>query len=519
MAVSQTLAGQILAGAGDHDATGIVFDSVTSPVDTTLGALVADAERAAGALRGLGVEPGDVVAVQLPGTYEGAVAQAAVALAGAVLLPIVMIYGRRELDFILRQSRAKVLVTAGVWRGRDHAAVAAGLPGRGGPRVIVVAGEGPVPDGMTPFADLLGRRALPYRAPELDPSARAMLVYTSGTTADPKGVQHTHRSLLAETSSQVMLRSAEPGKRHLSLFPPGHVGGLLGLLRVLVHGSPTAVMDSWDPARAAGLVDRHGLTVAVGAPVQLAGLLDVQERGVASLATLREFLTGAASVPPALIRRADAAGIAAYRSYGSSEHPTVSSGVVDEPLEQRATTDGLVIEGNEVRLVDDDGKDVPDGALGEIVSRGAELFAGYSDERLNREAFLPGGWYRSGDLGRLSADGHLTVVDRKKDVIIRGGENISSQEVEAILAEHPAVTEVAAFAVADHRLGERVGVAVVLRPGGLLALDDVRAHFAAAGAARQKTPEHLVVVEELPRTSSGKVRKHVLRAAHQAPPA
>ncbi|MBX6389461.1 MAG: AMP-binding protein, partial [Frankia sp.] len=380
-------------------------------------------------------------------------------------------------------------------------------------------GETAPPDGMTPFADLLGPLARPCRVPEADPSARAMLVYTSGTTADPKGVLHTHRSLLAETHSAVMLRGAEPGKRHLSLFPPGHVAGLLGLLRVLVHGSPTAVMDSWDPVRAAGLVDRHGLTVATGAPVQLAGLLDLKERGAASLATLREFMTGAAAVPPALIRRADAAGIAAYRCYGSSEHPTVSSGDADEPLEPRATTDGLVIEGCEVRLVDDDVKDVPDGALGEIVSRGPELFAGYTDERLDREAFLPGGWYRSGDVGRLSADGHLTVVDRKKDIIVRGGENISSPEVEAILAEHPLVAEAAAFPVADHRLGERVGVAVVLRPGGSLSLDEVRAHFEAVGAARQKTPEHLAVVEELPRTASGKVRKHVLRAAHRPPSA
>jgi acyl-coenzyme A synthetase/AMP-(fatty) acid ligase len=152
MAVSQTLAQRILASAGDQDATQIVFDSATRSVDTTVGALVADAERAAGALRGLGVEPGDVVAVQLPGTYEGAVAQAAVALAGAVLLPIVMIYGPRELDFILRQSGAVALVTARVWRGRDHASVAAALPSRGGLRAVVVAGEGPaVPDGSTSF--------------------------------------------------------------------------------------------------------------------------------------------------------------------------------------------------------------------------------------------------------------------------------------------------------------------------------------------------------------------------------
>jgi acyl-CoA synthetase (AMP-forming)/AMP-acid ligase II len=360
---------------------------------------------------------------------------------------------------------------------------------------------------MIGFADLGGRLAGPLKPVDPDPDGRAMMVYTSGTTAEPKGVQHSHRSLLAEVYSQIMARDVGRDFRQLQMFPAGHVAGLLGLMRVLIHGAPTVVLDAWDPRRAAVLVDEHRLTFGVGAPVQLAGLLDEQAKGTATLASLAEFMTGAAAVPPPLIRRADAAGLRAYRCYGSSEHPTISSGAMDDPLERRATTDGRIIEGNEVRLVDDDGNDVPEG---EIASRGPELFLGYTDAALNEQSFLPGGWFRTGDVGRLDAD-WLTITDRKKDVIIRGGENISSKEVEDVLSELPAVLEVAAIGLPDERLGERVCAVVVVSPGASLDLQEVRAHFAASGLARQKTPERVEVVEALPRTPAGKVQKFVLR--------
>jgi acyl-CoA synthetase (AMP-forming)/AMP-acid ligase II len=288
-------------------------------------------------------------------------------------------------------------------------------------------------------------------------------------------------------------------------------------MRVLVHGSPTVVQETWDPARAAALVDEHALTYGVGAPVMLAGLLDQRAKGTATLATLREFMVGAANVPPALVHRAEAAGLPAYRCYGSSEHPTISTGIAGDPLAKRATTDGRLIAGNEVRLVDDAGNDVPDGAEGEIASRGGELFLGYTDPALDRDAFLPGRWFRTGDIGRLDADGYLTVTDRKKDIIIRGGENISSKEVEDVLAEHPAVLEAAAIGLPDERLGERVCAVVVLAAGRTLDLDEVREHFAASGLAKQKTPERVEVATELPRTPAGKVQKFVLRRRYASP--
>ena len=434
-------------------------------------------------------------------------------LCGAVLLPVVMIYGPREMDFVLRSSGASAVVLARSHRGRAQAdAVLSGLSPLPGLKLAVVVGDDAPGHGAVGYAELLGQPGGGYRRPRCDPDDRAVLMYTSGTTADPKGVQHSHRTLLAEATSRVYTLNG-PGARHLGLFPPGHMAGLLSLLRILLLGTPTVIMQAWDAALAATLIDRHAVTSCGGAPVQLSGLLDQQALGGATLATLRECLTGAAPVPPSLIERAEAAGITAFRSYGSSEHPTVSAGSIADSLDRRARTDGGLLAGNQIRLVDADGRDVPTGRDGEILTRGPELFMGYTDPALNAAAFLPGGWFRTGDVGRTDADGYLTVTDRLKDIIIRGGENISAKEVEDLLVTHPAVADVAVIPVPDPALGERVCAVVVARPGCTFDVEQAREHFAAAGAARQKTPEVVVLVDELPRTPSGKVRKDVLRAA------
>jgi len=527
-----TLPAHILAGAAAHDGCPLTFASSQGELSTTLGALVSEAERLAGALQARGIGPGDVVAVQLPGSYEGAVTQVAVALCGAVLLPVVMIYGPREMDLILDRAGAAALFVPREYRGRPHAAtLLGGLASLPALKLAVVVGDsapGSAIDnsaidnsaidnsalnntGAIGFTELRGGRGGAYRQPHPDPDDRAVLMYTSGTTAEPKGVQHSHRTLLAEVPAQVYTYNG-PGALHLGLFPPGHMAGLNSLLRSLLRGTPTIIMQAWDAALAAQLIDRHQVTSSVGAPVQLAGLLDQQAAGTATLASLREFLTGAAPVPPALVRRADAAGVPAFRSYGLSEHPTICTGTCDDPLVKRAETDGRLLAGDEVRIVDARGNDRPAGQDGEILSRGPELFLGYTDPALNATAFAPGGWFRTGDVGRLDSDGYLVVTDRLKDIIIRGGENISAKEVEDLLFTHPAVAEVAVIPTPDPALGERVCAVVVTRTGSSFDVDAARAHFAAAGAAKQKTPERIMVVDELPRTPSGKVRKDVLRA-------
>ena len=517
-----TLAGHILAGAAAHDGCPLVFAAADGEHSTTLGGLVSDAANVAGALQARGIGRGDVVAVQLPGSYAGAVIQVAVGLCGAVLLPVVMIYGPAEMNVVLRSSGAAAVVLPREYRGRPQAGtVLGGLSALPALKLAIVVGDdapghGEIGHGAVGYAELLRQPGGTYRQPSLDSGDRAVLMYTSGTTAEPKGVQHSHRTLLAEATSSVYTLNG-PGARHLGLFPPGHMAGLLSLLRILLLGTPTVIMQAWDAALAARLIDRYAVTSCGGAPVQLSGLLDKQADGTATLGTLRECLTGAAPVPPSLIRRADAAGITAFRSYGSSEHPTVSAGTIADPLDRRAGTDGRLLAGNQVRLVDADGRDVPDGADGEIITRGPELFTGYTDPALNAAAFLPGGWFRTGDVGRIDAGGYLTVTDRLKDIIIRGGENISSKEVEDLLVTHRAVADVAVIPVPDPALGERVCAVIVPRPGFTFDVEAAREHFAAAGVARQKTPEVVVLVDELPRTPAGKVRKDLLRAVLPEP--
>ncbi|WP_395109924.1 AMP-binding protein [Actinomadura sp. SCN-SB] len=489
------LAGALRAAAARYGSTALVFHGAQGVVTTSLGALHQRALRVAAGLAGLGIGPGDVVALQLTGRVESAVAHAAVLLRGAVVLPIVPVYGLRELGFVLRQSEAAALITFG-GRADEVRAMRAELLTL---RQVIAVGE-------ESWNALEAHPPLGAQAPP-DPDEICVLVYTSGTTADPKGVQHTHRSILGELATMV----GHDGYVYLDAFPPGHVAGLCVLLRALVGGVATVFMERWNPETALDLIHEHGVTASAGVPFHLAALLDAAERSGRGAGALREYLVGAASVPPVLVERAERAGIAAYRAYGSSEHPTISSGSADDPSGKRATTDGRLKPGTQVRIVDPEGKDVPVGKDGEIWSRGPEVFAGYRDPALNAEAFTPDGWLRTGDVGHMDRDGHLTITDRLKDIIVRGGEKISSKEVEDLLAAHPAVAEAVAVAEPDERYGERVCAFAVLRDGRELDLDGVRDHFAALGAARQKTPERLVVVDALPRTPAGKVRKQELR--------
>jgi acyl-CoA synthetase (AMP-forming)/AMP-acid ligase II len=493
---ARDLGAALRAAAGRYGGTPLVFHGAEGTETTDLAALHRRALRVAAGLAGLGVGPGDVVALQLTGRVESAVAHAAVMLRGAVVLPIVPIYGLRELGFVLRQSEAAVLITS-AGRAGEVRAVRAELPALR--HVVAVEDEG--------WKVLEAHPPLPERSPP-DPDEICVLVYTSGTTADPKGVQHTHRSILAELGT---MPGHEDGYVYLDAFPPGHVAGLCVLLRALVNGVSTVFMEKWDARTALDLIHEHRVTASAGVPFHLSGLLDAADRGGRGAGTLREYLVGAASVPPVLVERAGRAGIAAFRAYGSSEHPTISSGAADDPAGKRAATDGRLKAGTRVRIVGPDGSDLPVGEEGEIWSRGPEVFAGYRDPALDAEAFTPDGWLRTGDVGRMDADGHLTITDRLKDIIVRGGEKISSKEVEDLLAAHPAVAEAVAVAEPDERYGERVCAFAVLREGAELDLGGVRDHFAALGAARQKTPERLVVVDALPRTAAGKVRKHELR--------
>jgi len=378
------------------------------------------------------------------------------------------------------------------------------------PDHVVVAGEAAAP-GTLRWEDLVARGDADAPGPPLDANDVCAMVYTSGTTSEPKGVQHTHNTLLAERGGARASATGRGAAPSLHLFPAGHIAGALGTIFMFAASTTTVTFDTFGPELVIRSIEEFRLESTAGAPVFLSAILDLVETGERDLSSLKSFMVGAASVPPELVERADRLGIKAFRCYGSSEHPTVTSSGPSDPLAVRAGTDGPCLPGNRVRIVDDDGRDLPIGRQGEITTLGPELFVGYRDETLNADAFLPGGWFLTGDLGVLDSAGNLTVTDRKKDIIIRGGENISAKEVEDILARHPSVSEAAVVAMPDRRLGERVCAFVVTRAGQRLGLEDVREHFARAGVAHQKTPERVVIVDDLPRTPAGKVKKFELR--------
>ena len=484
------------------------------PDDLRLGTVHERARRLAAGLAAHGIGPGDVVAFQLPNWTEAAVTFFGLALLGVVVVPIVGHYGSREVGFALRESRARAFVTADRFRRLDYLAnleaLRPSLPDL--ELAVVLSTDGnALPAWAVPFERLLD--AAPLAAPRpVEPDAPAVIGYTSGTTADPKGVIHTHRSLLAEIRQLAAIQLADD-RANLIGAPVAHAIGMLGGLLLPIHrGQDVHLTDQWNANVVLDAMLSDDLVAGSGATVFLLSLLDNPRFTRAHAEKMRWLGLGSAPVPVAVADRAEELGIAISRVYGSTEHPSTTGSPPSAPRDKRTRTDGAALGGVELRVVDESGRDVATGEPGEVWSRGPDLFAGYTDASLTREAVNAGGWYASGDIAVLDGDGYLTITDRKKDVIIRGGANISAAEIEELLARMPAVTEVAVVAAPDPRLGERASAFVRLRPGASAPdLAVVQRHLEHAGLARQKWPEELHVVEEFPRTPSGKVKKFELR--------
>jgi len=351
------------------------------------------------------------------------------------------------------------------------------------------------------------------RPAHVDPTIPALVAYTSGTTADPKGVVHSHRTIGAEIR-QLGAMQAEGGLAALVGAPVGHgIGMLAALLLPVWRRQGIHLIDVWDPGRVLAAAVEEGVTIGSGATYFLTSLLDHPDFDPAThLEYMGHIGLGGSAVPAAVTERATKLGISVVRSFGSTEHPSITGNTHDAPLEKRLYTDGRPMPGVEIRLVDEHGRDVEQGEPGEIVSRGPDCFVGYTDVNATRTAFDADGWFATGDIGVLDADGYLAITDRKKDIIIRGGENVSAVEVEELLLRIPGVAECAVVAAPDERLGEHACAFLRMLPGAAaVSLPDVRADLERAGLARQKWPEELHLVDEFPRTASGKVQKFVLR--------
>jgi acyl-CoA synthetase len=384
---------------------------------------------------------------------------------------------------------------------------------------VAVVGD-PPPGGAFAFSDLLGSGRIDAPV-TVDPMAPALIAYTSGTTADPKGVVHVHRTINAEIRQLSAIQPSQTGVVEdpdaidmLTGAPVGHgIGMLAALLTPVFRRRNVHLIDVWDPKRVLAAMTEDHLSAGQGATFFLTSLLDHPDFDPAVHGPLMAHIgLGGAAVPIAVCERARALGIECSRSFGSTEHPSITGSTFEDPFEQRACTDGRPLPGVEMRLVGDDGCDVGVGEPGEIISRGPDCFFGYTDPARTAEAIDAEGWYATGDVGVLDEAGCLSITDRKKDIIIRGGENISAQEVEELIARIDGVAECAVVAAPDPRLGEHAAVFVRMQSGrGDPSLDEVRAHLDAAGLARQKWPEEVRSVGEFPRTPSGKVQKFVLR--------
>jgi acyl-CoA synthetase (AMP-forming)/AMP-acid ligase II len=489
--------------------------SPTHPYLGTVGDVYDEALRVAGGLRALGLGPGDVVAFQLPNWVEAAITFYACAMLGVTLVPIVHFYGPKEVGFILRQSRARVLVIVSRMGQRDFLAELATIrDGLSDLERVIVVGEraaGTAAGDLIPFDDL--RTAEPIDGPvAVDPDGAALIAYTSGTTADPKGVVHTHRTIGCEVR-QLAGHQSLRDRASLTGAPVGHAIGMLGgLMCPLVNGRPIYLIDGWDPPTVLNAMVEEQISAGSGSTYFFTSLLDCPGFGPEHVELMRYIGLGGSPIPNAVSERADELGISLVRSYGSTEHPSVTGSQHSDPREKRIHTDGCPLDWVEVRTVDEEGHDVGVGLPGEILTRGPDRFAGYTDPALTAEAVDEEGWFRTGDIGVLDAEGYLTITDRVKDIIIRGGENVSAAEVEQLLAHMKGVAEVALVAAPDERLGEHGCAFFRMQPGSEAPdLEAVRTHLAAAGLARQKWPEELRVVDDLPRTASGKVQKFVLR--------
>jgi acyl-CoA synthetase (AMP-forming)/AMP-acid ligase II len=501
----ETLGSLLDTGLRESAASEFRIWSDVRPYRATLGATYDTARRLASGLRARGIGPGDVVAFQLPNWMEAAVTFWGCALVGAAVAPIVHFYGPKEVGFILRQSKARFLVTAAAFGHLDYLATLESL------RPSLDALEDVAVVGAASFDALVDHDPIAAPAP-VDPDTPAVIAYTSGTTADPKGVVHTHRSIVAEIHQLGDIQAAGD-RATLVGAPVGHgIGMLAGLLLPVYRRQAIHLTDVWLPERVLAAMVEADLTSGSGSTYFLLSLLDAPGLGPEHLERMRFIGLGGSAVPAAIADRAGALGISVTRAYGSTEHPSITGATHDDPEDKRRHTDGKPLPGVELRLVDDDGRDVAPGSAGEIWSRGPDRFGGYTDPALTAASFAPGGWYRTEDVGVLDEDGWLTITDRKKDIIIRGGENVSAAEVEELLLRMGGVTEVAVVAAPDARLGEHVCAFVRPVPGAdAPALEEIRRHLDAAGLARQKWPEEVRPVDDFPRTPSGKIQKFVLR--------
>lgn len=462
-----------------------------------------------------GIESGDRIAFQLPGWCEFTVIYLACLKIGAVSVPLLPSWREAELVWVLNKCQAKMFFAPTLFKQTRPVDLILPLQNQL-PQLQQIVGV----DKLAPATSSLSlsqiiadntplTTAITTHGDEL-----AAVLFTSGTEGLPKGVMLTHNNILASERAYCARLNLTWQDVFMMPAPLGHATGFLhGVTAPFLIGARSVLLDIFTPDACLALLEQQRCTCMLGATPFVYDLLNLLEKQPADLSALRFFLCGGTTIPKKVARECQQRGIKLLSVYGSTESSPHAVVNLDDPLSRFMHTDGYAAAGVEIKVVDDARKTLPPGCEGEEASRGPNVFMGYFDEpELTARALDEEGWYYSGDLCRMDEAGYIKITGRKKDIIVRGGENISSREVEDILLQHPKIHDACVVAMPDERLGERSCAYVVLKaPHHSLSLEEVVAFFSRKRVAKYKYPEHIVVIEKLSRTASGKIQKFLLR--------
>jgi acyl-CoA synthetase (AMP-forming)/AMP-acid ligase II len=457
-------------------------------------------ERAAAGLHLLGIGADDHVSWQLPTWTESAVLVGALARLGAIQNPMLPIYRYREVSFVAAQTRCKLLITPSTWNKFDYAALAEQVAGENDGMHTLVA------DRWNPDGDPSSLAPPPvFDEPARDPVR--WIFYTSGTTAAPKGAQHTDRSALAGAIGYAEKTHVVEDDIALVAFPFTHIGGIIiGVFTPLLTGSAAVLMEAWTAPASTALIARHRVTLANGAAAIHAALVEEARVNPDAYRTVRDFPSGGSTKPPQLhdeLKKVIPSSVGTTSGYGMTEAPIVAQTDIDAPDSSKSLAEGTPTRGVTMKILDN----------GEIVVKGPQVMRGYVDSSLDADAFTGDGFLHTGDMGVFDEHGAIMITGRIKDIIIRKGENVSAKEVEDVLYGHPKIADVAVLGIPDTERGEMVVAFVVPKdPADPPTMLDVREHCKDVGLMMQKIPERLEVIDVMPRNPSGKVPKHELRA-------
>jgi long-chain acyl-CoA synthetase len=458
--------------------------------------------RVAALLRDKGLEAGDRVGVMLPNVPYFAIAYYGVLRAGGIVVPMNVLLKGREVKFYLEDPGAKV-----VFAWHDFAdAAEKGADDAGAECILVEPGE---------FEKLLGEHEPQADIADREDDDTAVILYTSGTTGQPKGAELTHSNLRRNAEVSRSLYDTSPDDVVLGALPLFHsFGQTCSLNATMAAGATLTLIPRFDPAKALEIIARDGVTIFMGVPTMYGAMLHDEHADDAETSSLRVCVSGGSALPGELMRNFEEQfDCTILEGYGLSETSPVASFNHSES-ERKEGSIGTPIEGVEMKVVDDDGNEVEQGEVGEIVIKGHNVMKGYWDKPDATEDSIKDGWFHSGDMAKVDEDGYFFIVDRKKELIIRGGYNVYPREIEEVLYEHPAVREAAVVGVPHDDLGEEVGAAVVLKDGEKVSAEELR-DFVKEQVAAYKYPRRIWFADDLPKGPTGKILKREIDVPSQ----